>query len=85
LVVLGNRKSAADFTDSRLILLCAVADINCRNEAGPTSIAKSHPSLKANHREKARWCESRIHPSFTPWNECVTAGSLQIIIMAYGL
>ena len=35
-------KSVAGFTDSRLILLSAVADINCRNEAGPTSIQLNH-------------------------------------------
>jgi len=34
-------------TSQILGLLSAVADINCRNEAGLTSIAKSHPSLKA--------------------------------------
>jgi len=28
-------------------LLSVVADINCKSEAGPTSIAKSHSSLKA--------------------------------------
>lgn len=72
-------------TSQILGLLSAVADINCRNEGGPTSIAKSHPSLKAKPQEKARWCESRKHPSFTPWNKCVTAGSLLIIIVVYGL